>query len=368
MKTHLIEIARYFFRLGCLGFGGPLAIINHMYEDLVKERKWISESEFSTVFPMIKSLPGPVAFQMGIYLCFKRAGILGAIIGAFGLVAPAFVMILIAFQLVTKEEHIHMVRSLLEVLSIVALALILQSWWNLFRPFKKRHDILFGMVVTIVLFHFQISEVLMIFSSGLLFIAKKKYFGNTKFSTVILAGLIPLSVEFESLLGKLTWIGFKAGALVFGTGLAIFPLLQSDVVNTYKWVTQKEFLMIFSLGQLTPGPVMISLAPIGYKVAGLTGALLVTVMVFLPGFLNMTTWFPRTYQYLKTKAWIGDFADGATAVVLGGILYVSYLSMLQMNTVMDFALLVAAVFVLLRFKPPSWLVFIIFGAVGSLLL
>jgi len=125
-------------------------------------------------------------------------------------------------------------------------------------------------------------------------------------------------------LAPLFMVCFKAGALVFGTGLAIVPMLQHDVVVTHHWLTQNEFLDALAFGQLTPGPVVITATYIGHKVAGISGAVVATLGIFIAAFFHMSTWFPRVVKKLRGKVWIQDFVFGAVAAVIGPIIVAVY--------------------------------------------
>jgi chromate transporter len=139
------------------------------------------------------------------------------------------------------------------------------------------------------------------------------------------ASIIPLFSQpslqsYQDKIGKLFWICFKAGAFVFGTGIAITPILERDFVQSMHWITHGEFMDALAIGQITPGPVLLTTTFLGYKVAGLLGAITATTGVFLAGFIHMSTWFPMAVEKLATQKWIEDFLFGALAMVVGTIL------------------------------------------------
>jgi len=178
--------------------------------------------------------------------------------------------------------------------------------------------------------------------------------------------LAPLAFFTEDV-KNLAAVTFKAGALVFGTGLAIVPMLQHDVVDKYHWLTQSEFLDALAFGQMTPGPVVVTATYIGHKLAGIPGAIVGTVCIFAAAFFHMSTWFPQVVGKLRGKKWINDFVFGAVAAVIGPIL-VTVLKMglaLHMTPILIILLIIAFV-ITLGNKMPLWLLIPVGGLLNFL--
>lgn len=308
-----LEVLLYFLRLGVTGFGGPLAIVAQMQRDLVEERRWISQDEFQQAFTLMKALPGAVAFNSAAYFGRRRAGILGAAAAGVGLIAPAFVAILIFAYSYSALADSVLVDKLLLGMQAAALALIIAA----LKPLtgKSLTSIPFWILVltgAAVFATREVPEPALILAGGFGVLAFRRWRAKpgTLHSVVVGPAAIPL----------LFWICFKAGAFVFGTGIAIAPMLQADFVERLGWVTHEEFMDALAIGQITPGPVLITATFLGDRVAGVWGALVATIGVFLAGFIHMATWFPGAVTKLSKTKWIDDFLFGALAMVVGAIL------------------------------------------------
>lgn len=344
-----LEVFKYFIRLGLLGFGGPLALVASMQKDLVEKRGWMLSSDFNATFSLIKAMPGPIAFMTAVTLGRVRAGFGGALIAGVALNFPAFCLMILFSIFFSSVSHFTATHWLMLGMQVAALGVILGSLKGLCRQ-HAREWFFWLMVVTsgVINFYRPNYEPLIIIGFGFLMVALKR------------------SKLLE--LGSLMLVCFKAGALVFGSGLAIVPMLQHDVVENYHWLSQSEFLDALAFGQMTPGPVVITATYIGHKVAGLSGAFVATVSIFAAAFFHMTTWFPMVTGKLRGKKWVTDFTFGAIAAVIGPII-VAVLK-LGMGIEFDIWLWVLAVlgFILsFRGAAPLWLI-IPAGGVISLII
>lgn len=352
------EIFLYFLKLGATGFGGPLAVIAQMHNDLVLEKKWISADEFRSLFGLIKAMPGPVAFQMGVALAYRRAGFKAAAAAGFGFVLPAFVMIIAIGLLYDQASQFAWVQTVFLGMQLGAFALIAWALKTLTKDYFK--EILFWVCVlsAILLCAFTpIPEPVLI----LLFAAVGMGFYRIKIRPQNKLSVFAVDPIFL----QLFLVCLQAGSLIFGTGIAIVPWLEGEFVGRLGWLTHHQFLDAVSFGQLTPGPMTISTAFIGFKMAGLTGAIVATVGVFFPSFFHMVTWFPRLYTWLLQQKWIYYFSLTVTAAVAGTIVVVLFRLGSDWNR---YHLLgIIALLGLLRFtKIPSWGIILIGGA-GSYL-
>lgn len=305
MKKDHIHILKYFLRLGSLGFGGPLALIAQMQKDLVEKENWMPIEDFNAAFSLIKAMPGPVAFMTAVFLGRHRGGILGGFLAAFGLVFPAAVLMILFSVFFAGIQNLTSAQTILLGMQICALGVILGSVKGLVK--NTMYDPFFWVLVAIAgAINFKAPELEPIFIIGFgLMIVTLKYFmrANKRFD-----------------LALLFLVCFKAGALVFGSGLAIVPMLKNDVVEKYHWLNSSEFLNALSFGQMTPGPVVITATFIGHHLHGLVGAIVATIAIFLASFTHMMTWFPLVIKKLAGKVWINDFIFGAVAAVVGPII------------------------------------------------
>jgi chromate transporter len=379
----LRETAQYFMRLGITGFGGPLAVVATMQKDLVETRGWLTEDEFARAFALIKAMPGPVAFQTAVYVGRRHAGLWGGAAAAFGIVFPAFVLMVLFGAFLANVEGLAPVTAFLEGMQAAALGLILASTKGLFWPYRKKIEFwLLAALAAGLTFYRPSWEPLAIIGLGvavtLVYEVKKRglhkqhmfltglalpsfLLGDPSSSAVARAGSIPAA------LGDLAWVSFKAGALVFGSGIAIVPLLEQDFVARLGWLTHGEFMNALAFGQVTPGPVVITATFIGYKALGLTGAIVGTACVFGAPFFHMMTWFPPLVGRLARLTWIPAFLTGAIAAVVGAILATSIkLALPFAASPLLIALIIAALVAALFSKLPAWSVIPLGGAIALL--
>lgn len=355
----LIDVLLPFLRLGITGFGGPLALVAQMQTDFVEKRQWIPQEEFQQAFTLIKSMPGAVAFNTAVYLGKRRAGFLGALLAGLGLVMPAFLMILFFAANYSFFHASSLMDKLLTGMQAGALALILAAVKPLTGNYLKSIPFWTLVATAMILFSkTQIPEPMLILGGGILCIL-------TKISKVESKN----TLRSLPVLPQLFWICFKAGAFVFGSGIAIAPMLEKDFVQDLHWITHTEFMDALAVGQITPGPVLLTTTFLGHKVAGLAGAILATSGVFLAGFIHMTTWFPTAVNKLSRQKWIQDFLFGALAMVVGTILatvirlLLPWSTLPQLYGVMAFSLLLAW-----KFKIPSWSIILIGAGLGPFIL
>lgn len=356
LKNKWIELIIYFFRLGLVGFGGPLALIADMQSELVEKRKWISSQEFRQAFAAIKSMPGPVAYQVAQYLGTRYIGRLAGIVAGIVLLLPAIVMVILLASSYSAIQSSPSLRLWMLGFQAGALLLIAQALGPLSRGYRDSYRFWLMIFFSITIFYFDIaSEPILIFLGGSLFIF------HSLVSSYIKKSKHKIQESAFSLM-LLLWICFKAGAVVFGTGLAIVPLLENDFVRDLHWLTHQEFMDALAIGQLTPGPVTVTVTFIGYKLGGLPVAILATIAIFLPSTLHQATWFPSFVGWFSKQKWIHDFVEGATAVILAGIIWSVgrlFLGLLQVQQILFFCLF-ALSFLL---KRPSWFWILLPGAI-----
>jgi chromate transporter len=330
------EVFFYFFRLGVFGFGGPLALVSNMQKDTVDERHWLSNDEFNSTFALIKAMPGSIASMTAIFLGRKRAGFWGGLIAGVALNVPAFCLMILFSIFFSTLSGIPLVHILMIGMQVAALGVILGSLKGLVKGNEKNIFFWFLVLVAGIINYFHPAlEPVMIIGFGIMLIAQRRLFD----------------------MGTMALVFFKAGALVFGSGLAIVPMLQHDVVTKYHWLSQSEFLDALAFGQMTPGPVVITATYIGHRMYGMPGAFLATFSIFAASFFHMSTWFPHVVQKLQGKKWIGDFIFGAVAAVVGPIIVAVYKLGLDVHmTPMLFVLAIASFVIALKSKFPLWAV------------
>jgi chromate transporter len=366
---------KYFFHLGLVGFGGPLAIVAKIQNDFI-EKGWATNEEFNTTIPLIKSMPGPVSLQTAAFWGGQLGGFLGALVSAIGLILPAFIMMVaLAWGYPFLMKYTLFIKSL-KGLQIAALVLVTKSIIDLGKPIYKTRFFLIGFIISIALKSLDLSEPIIILFCGFVFYfistytkqkSNHKISGWFNWSQSGLAGVtstaysitnaVNLDLSSFAFWGTFTVIMISAGALVFGTGLAILPFLQTEIVDKSHWISQKEFMDALAFAQLTPGPILIIVTFLGFRMAGLFGATLATLFIFLPGFIHMTTWFPVLYKKLKTFSWIPLASQGIMGAVIGLLIWGTVKLYLHFSS-LELTLSVLFLLINLKWKLPSFYTFL----------
>lgn len=327
----LSEFLLYFVKLGTFGFGGPIALAGYMQRDLVERHRWVSLQEYKEGLALAQLMPGPLAAQLAIYLGWVKAGVLGATLVSLAFVMPSFLMVLVLSAIYVAYGGLSWMQGAFYGIGAAVIAIIGRSAWKLVKT-TMGQDRLLWVVLGISALTTAITETEVVWAfllSGVVVMWVKAPPGaarKTGLSVVPLpVGLLPAGL-LSGLTGPATgatlWqiLGFftSAGAVVFGSGLAIVPFLYGGVVEQYHWLTERQFLDAVAVAMITPGPVVITVAFIGYLVAGLTGATLAAIGVFLPCYLLTilpAPYFRRIASNLQIKA----FVDGVTAAATGAI-------------------------------------------------
>ncbi len=272
------EIISYFLKIGLLGFGGPMAHIAMMDEELIEKRKWASKEDFLDGLAVCNMLPGPASTQLGIYMGYVRGGILGGILAGTAFILPAFIIITILSYLYFNYGAIPEVKGILYGVNAVVIALISSS---LYKMGKKSigdvKGILIFILSAVAVYVLKVNVVLVLIVGGIFGVLI--YYKKPKMNKSYMLAVPFFAVD--PILTKLFGFFIKVGSFIYGGGLVIIPFIEQEVVEKLGWMTQQEFLTGISFGQLTPGPVVITSAFIGYKVYGLLGAFVAAFAIFL---------------------------------------------------------------------------------------
>ena len=329
-KYSLRSLVLYFLKLGTIGFGGPVALVGYMHKDLVEERKWISEEEYKEGLALAQLAPGPLAAQLGIYLGFVHYRILGATLVGFAFVLPSFVMVVllgIVYKLYGGLSWIQAVfygvgAAVIGIIALSSYKLTLKSIgkFNL-ESFKSKWLLwLFFFLAVIITFLTEQEQVLLFIAAGILYMIVKappKWWNGKTVNSIVL--LLVAFWDYESTtLTKIAVFFAKAGAFVFGSGLAIVPFLHSGVVVENQWLTEQQFLDSVAVAMITPGPVVITVGFIGYLVSGFLGALVAALATFLPCYIFTIAMAPSFKKIAQNKP-VKAFVDGITAAVVGAL-------------------------------------------------
>jgi len=317
----LADLLAYFLWLGTFGFGGPIALCGYMQRDLVERRRWISPEDYKQGLALAQLAPGPLAAQLAIYLGWIRGGIAGATLVAFAFILPSFVMVLTLSAVYLRYGGLSWMRGAFYGIGAAVIAIIGRSAWKLVKMTLARDWLLWTIfTVAAVVTAWTESEVVWVFiGGGVLGLVVR---GMPRGAV---AGLAPVWLvtglhgpAVSETLWRI-WLYFaEAGAFVFGSGLAIVPFLYGGVVERFHWLTDRQFLDAVAVAMITPGPVVITTAFIGYLVGGPLGAVAAALGVFLPCYLFVIIPAPYFRRFATNRS-VKAFVDGVTAAATGAI-------------------------------------------------
>jgi chromate transporter len=317
----LWQLTQYFLKLGTIGFGGPVALVGFMHRDLVEQNRWISEEEYKEGMALAQLAPGPLAAQLAIYLGYVHYGILGATLVGFAFVIPSFLMVLVLGFAYKKFGGLPWIQSVFYGISAGVIGIIAFSSYKLVSKSIGKDKILWGIFIVAALTTIiaESENILLFLGAGLVYWFIKIPPKTPQLNSIapLLLQIPVLSVENTVLWNIFLFFG-KAGAFVFGSGLAIVPFLYSGVVKEYGWLNEQQFLDSVAVAMITPGPVVITVGFIGYLVADFKGACVAALATFLPCYLLTILPAPYFKKYGKLPA-IKAFVDGITAAAIGAI-------------------------------------------------
>jgi chromate transporter len=327
----LLDLIKYFLKLGTTGFGGPVALVNYMQRDLVENKKWINESDFKEGLALSQLAPGPLAAQLGIYIGYVHYGVLGATVSGLAFVLPSFIMVVLIGIAYQAYGGLPWMQAIFYGISASVIGIIVLSSYKLTIKSIGKFEILeiknnwilwiFYLSSVVLTAVTQKEEVLLFVVLGFIYMVIKAPPEWVKRPKTASYFLVPTAGFFSVELGKLgdlAWFFTKAGAFVFGSGLAIVPFLHAGVVDEYRWLTENQFVDAVAVAMITPGPVVITVGFIGYLTAGFTGACVAALATFLPCYLFTVIPAPYFKRIAQNKS-IKAFVDGITAAVIGAL-------------------------------------------------
>lgn len=330
-KAHysLWQMSTYFLHLGTTGFGGPVALVEYMRRDLVESRHWISEEEFKQGLALTQLAPGPLAAQLAIYLGFVHYRYWGATLAGIAFVIPSFIMVVLLGMAYQAFGGLSWMQAIFYGVGAAVIGIIFLSSYKLTTKTigsidrtslqKNTWLWLFFLVGALITYITQKEDILLFIGIGIFYmLLKAPPKGlNKQSNSFLLVSLF--SFEYDAhVLWKMALFFFKAGAFVFGSGLAIVPFLQSGVVQENHWLTEQQFLDAVAVAMITPGPIVVTVGFIGYLVAGFPGAVVAALATFLPCYL-FTILPAHHFKKIANNGSIKAFVDGITAAVVGAL-------------------------------------------------
>ena len=377
----LWQLTAYFLKLGTIGFGGPVALVGYMQRDLVERHRWIDDEEYKLGLALAQIMPGPLAAQLAIAIGYFAHGVLGATLVGLAFVLPSFLMVLALSALYVAFGGLWWMQAVFYGVSAAVIGIIAIAAYKLARKVNGRDPLLWGIFARALRRDRGRCKQSLPSSSSW-----RDSCAAGESATVVAAdsptrlsvsspAMVVLPVRRRQLSsapaltssGRSSLFFTKAGAFVFGSGLAIVPFLYEGVVQGHRWLTEQQFLDAVAIAMITPGPVVITVAFIGYLVAGFPGATLAAIGIFLPVWVLTVIpapWFVRHRNNAQLRA----FSDGATAAASGAI--AGAVVVLGQRAIIDLptaAIALASLGLLWRFKIPEPLLVVIAGLAGLVL-
>ena len=344
-EFELRELIAYFLRLGTLGFGGPIALVGYMQKDLVEERDWFSKDDYLQGLAFCQLSPGPLAAQLAIYLGWLRAGVLGGTLTGVAFILPSFVMVVVLAALYVRFGSLPWIQGVFYGVGAAVIAIITRSAVKLVRTTLGQDWLLWivfaAMAITTA---WRESEIVWLFVVCGIVVMLIKAPPKTK---PLAVALFPASfgrlitgahgIATLGAVGTLFLFFVKAGAFVFGSGLAIVPFLYGGVVGRFHWLSERQFVDAVAVAMITPGPIVITAGFIGYLVAGVLGAIAAAFAVFAPPYffvLLAAPYYRRFASNLQVKAFVKGVTAAAVGAIVGAAFILARRSLVDVPTVL----------------------------------
>ena len=380
----LWPLTGYFAKLGTIGFGGPVALVGFMHRDLVEKRRWITEDTYKLSLALAQIMPGPLAAQTAIAIGYFEGGILGATLVGLSFVLPSFLMVVAISLAYVAYGGLWWMQALFYGIGATVIAIIAIAAYKLSRSTNKADPVLWTIfaVLTVVTVWAQAELAEFFIIAGLVTLFVRAWPGWKRGLLIALSGaalgLVILLMEkwvvqagasagSKDILVQILLFFTKAGAFVFGSGLAIVPFLQQGVVQQFGWLTEHQFLDAVAVAMITPGPVVITVAFIGYLVAGLAGSIMAAIGIFLPVYLFTiipAPWFKRHRDNPQLKAFVNGATAAATGAITGAVIVLGARAITDLPTAL---IALVSLAVLWRYKIPEPIIVSVAGLVGLVL-
>jgi len=359
-RTRLRDLGTYFLRLGTLGFGGPVALAGAMYRDLVERRRWITKDDYELSLALAQVMPGPLAAQLAMAIGYFMAGVRGATLAGVAFVLPSFLMVVALAALYVGSQGLWWVGAIFYTVGASVIAIIALSSYKLARSANARDPLrwaIFGLLfIVTVIAQAELAEFFLLAGLIVVLVRARPLWLRIKGLPVIFPIATFGAALTDPTLERLTQLFLffaKAGAFVFGSGLAIVPFLHQGVVTEFGWLDERQFLDAVAVAIITPGPVVITVAFIGFLVAGPLGATVAALGMFAPVWaltVLPAPWFKRNRDNAQLRAFAAGATAAATGAIVGAVLLLGRGAITDLTTA---AVALLTFVALLRFRLPE---------------
>jgi chromate transporter len=364
-RSPLGEVIRLFLRLGFTAFGGPAAHIAMMHDEVVVRRRWMDEQHFLDMVGATNLIPGPNSTEMAIHVGYDRAGWRGLLAAGACFILPAALIVGVLAWAYVKYGSTPQAGALLYGIKPVIIAVVLQALIRLGRTAVKGPLLAAAGVAVFALYLLRINELLLLFAGGLLVALLRLARRPSVPAAALLPwmglgglGVLSRLAEVASVRLDLLFLLFlKVGAVLYGSGYVLLAFLRNDLVLRLGWLTDQQLLDAVAIGQFTPGPVFTTATFVGYVLAGIPGAVLATLGIFLPSFCFVAL-LSRILPLLRRSPWTAALLDGINVAALGLMAGVTWqLGRAAIFDLPTLLLAIVAAVLLFRFRINSaWLV------------
>jgi chromate transporter len=355
-RRSLAELARLFGRLGVTAFGGPAVHIAMMRHELVRVRQWLSDEDFLDLVGASNALPGPTSTEVALHVGRRRAGLLGLLVAGATFILPAAVIVGVLAWAYVRYGRTPATAEVFAGVKPVVVAIVVQAVAGLARTAVKSWRLALVGAAVLGAYLTGVTEPVLLFAgaavAGLLAVRPAR----AAPVLAVLTGMAPAPRPGIGL-GALAWVFLKAGALLFGSGYVLLAFLQQDLVHTHRWLSEGELLDAIAIGQFTPGPVFTTATFVGYLLAGVPGAVVATVAIFLPSFAMVGGLGPLVDRLRRSPVTAAalDGLNVAAVVLMAGVSW--QLGRDAISSVATALLAAAALVVLLVWRlNPAWLI------------
>lgn len=351
-SSKLRALAGYFLKLGTTGFGGPAALVGYMHRDLVERLGWISDDNYRLALALAQIMPGPLAAQTAIAIGYFQAGVPGATLVGLAFILPSFFMVIGLSMLYVAYDGLWWMQALFYGIGAAVIAIIAIAAYRLARSTNRQDPLLWGIFGALFMATAWLEAELaaLFILSGLLVLLVQAWPGKRR-AALITSGAALLTLAIWSvetlmlspgsdaaagnILLQILLFFTKAGSFVFGSGLAIVPFLYQGAVQDFGWLSEQQFLDAVAVAMITPGPVVITVAFIGYLVAGLPGATLAAIGIFFPVYVFTiipAPWFKRHRDNPQLRAFVAGTTAAATGAIAGAVIVLGQRAIFDLPT------------------------------------
>jgi len=356
-KASMAQFVGYFLWLGTVGFGGPIALAGHMQQDLVDTRGWVRKEDYLEGLALAQLAPGPLAAQLAIYLGYIRAGVFGATAVGVAFVLPSFLMVLGLSVAYVRFGGLPWMQGMFYGIGASVIGIIARSAFKLTKLTLGKDKLLWGIfAILAVSTAWTSQEIIWLFLLGgvVNLVARNPRRSPAKSAaSLLLAPGTGATFGAHGILLQIFIYFAKAGLFVFGSGLAVVPFLYGGVVQGHHWLTDHQFVDAVAVAMITPGPVVITVAFIGYLVAGIAGATAAALGIFLPVYLVVVLLAPSYKRWAKNpqlNAFVRGVTAAATGAIAGAVIVLARRSVYDLPTIL---ICIVSLAILFRWKVPE---------------